>query len=415
MTLKMPEKRRIMQADNALENKINWKINLAVLWGSVFLCCASYTSCVPFLPVYMLKELHVPQADIGLWSSVAFSITFVGSSFMAPIWGALADYIGQKKMALRAGFGLALTYFLSAIAQDCYQMVAVRALCGFLSGFVPACMSLASQSLPEDKMGWGMGMMQTAMASGTILGPLMGGYLSSWFGMRTTFNISSIALLLAAAAIFIVAKDLTYSSKIDFRKLHLLQDIKESLQNKKLLFVMCMFLVIQSCNMLTQPLITIYVGELMGVVNDDSIKMAGVIFSMAGISGIVAAPFWGKKGQKYGYIKIFSLVAAIAGFINLFQMFIANVWQFAAIQFVYGLFLAGCVPNINASLTEIVDKKSRGKAFGLTNSANQFGGVMGPMLGSVLAMFLPNRFVLVMVGVFLLLTASYTYFTRIRK
>ena len=37
------------------ENEKNtaWKRNLPVLWVSVFLCCASYTAYIPFLPVYI--------------------------------------------------------------------------------------------------------------------------------------------------------------------------------------------------------------------------------------------------------------------------------------------------------------------------------------------------------------------------
>lgn len=401
--------------EKKLDSNINWKVNLTVLWLCVFLCASSYTMCVPFLPVYMLRELNVSQEDLGFMSALAFSITFLFSSCMAPIWGALADHIGQKKMAMRAGFGLSLTYFLSAIVTNSYQFVAVRAICGFLAGFVPACMSLCSQSLPDHKMGWGLGLMQAALASGTILGPLMGGYLSSWFGMRSCFYIAGVALSVAGTAVMIVAKDLRYDKLGSLKELHLVDDLLGSLRNKKLLFVMCMFLVIQSCTLLVQPLITIYVGQLMGAVNDESVKMSGLIFSMAGLSGILAAPYWGKKGQVKGYLKVFCIAAGIAGFINLFQIFIQDVWQFLGIQFVYGLFLAGCVPNINASLTEITDKKSRGKAFGLCTSANQFGGVAGPMLGSLLATFLPTKLVLVTVGIILLLTSCYTYNTRVKN
>lgn len=34
--------------------KLHWKLNLYVLWVCVFFTCASYTMCVPFLPVYLL-------------------------------------------------------------------------------------------------------------------------------------------------------------------------------------------------------------------------------------------------------------------------------------------------------------------------------------------------------------------------
>jgi len=103
-----------------------------------------------------------------------------------------------------------------------------------------------------------------------------------------------------------------------------------------------------------------------------------------------------------------------AGSVNLCQIFVSNIWQFAAIQFIYGLFLAGAVPNINATLVEVTPQEVRGRAFGLTTSAQQFGGVAGPLLGGVLGGFMPIKFVLVLTGVVLLLAALYTV-SKVKK
>lgn len=120
---------------------------------------------------------------------------------MAPYWGARADRVGQRRMAIRAGFGLAFTYWLAGISQSPEQLLGVRILTGLISGFVPASMSLVSSTLPESRMGWGMGLMQTAVASGSILGPMMGGYFSSWFGMRLSFFVASCCLGLATVMV----------------------------------------------------------------------------------------------------------------------------------------------------------------------------------------------------------------------
>ena len=392
-----------------------WKKNLPVLWLGVFLCCASYTSCIPFLPVYLLRELGVAPEEVNFWAGISFAVTFLGCTVMAPYWGALADHVGQRKMAIRAGYGLALSYFLTGACQDMYQLIGVRILCGLVAGFVPACMSMASSSLPESRMGWGMGLMQTAMASGSIMGPLMGGYMASWFGMRMSFYVGSLALFAATTAVMLVVKDMTILQKGDFSAISLWRDLKDSLCNKELRFIMFMFFMIQTCVMTIQPLITLYVGQLMGAMGDEAVKMSGVIFSLAGFAGILAAPFWGKRGQRYGFVRICALVTFAAGFINLFQIFIQNVWQFAAIQFIYGLFLAGAVPNINADLTVVTDKNTRGKAFGLSTSANQFGGVVGPLLGGALGAVMATRYVLVATGCILMCMGAYSYATRVRS
>ena len=391
-----------------------WKKNLPVLWIAVFLCCASYTSCIPFLPVYLLRDLGVAPEEVNFWAGLSFAVTFLGCTIMAPYWGALADHVGQRKMALRAGYGLALTYFLTGVCQNVYQLLAVRVLCGVVAGFVPACMSMASSSLPENRMGWGMGLMQTALSSGTIMGPLMGGYMASWFGMRMSFYVGSLALFAGTIAVMLVVKDLTILQRGSFNASSLWHDLQDTLRNRELRFIMLMFFMVQTCVMTIQPLITMYVGQLMGAMGDDAVKMSGVIFSLAGFAGILAAPFWGKRGQSYGYVRIFALVTFTAGFINLFQVFIQDVWQFAAIQFIYGLFLAGAVPNINANLTVVTDKATRGKAFGLSTSANQFGGVVGPLLGGVLGACMSTRHVLVATGCILMCMGLYSYYTRAR-
>ena len=397
------------------EKNTVWKKNLPVLWIAVFLCCASYTSCIPFLPVYIMREMGVPQSEVNFWAGISFAVTFLGCTVMAPYWGALADHVGQRKMALRAGYGLALTYFLTGVCQNVYQLIGVRILCGIVAGFVPACMSMASSSLPESRMGWGMGLMQTALSSGTIMGPLMGGYMASWFGMRMSFYLGSLALFAGTVAVMLVFKDMTILQKGSFSASSLWHDLKDSLKNKELRFIMFMFFMIQTCIMTIQPLITMYVGQLMGAMGDEAVKMSGVIFSLAGFAGILAAPFWGKRGQRYGYVRVFALVTFTAGFINLFQVFIKDVWQFAVIQFIYGLFLAGAVPNINANLTVVTDKATRGKAFGLSTSANQFGGVVGPLLGGALGAVMTTRYVLVATGCTLMCMGAYSYFTREHK
>lgn len=72
-----------------------WK---ALVWfltiTSVFMS-ASYTMLVPFLPMYLIDELGVAQSDVNIWSGLIFSISFLISAIMAPIWGALSDSDGR--------------------------------------------------------------------------------------------------------------------------------------------------------------------------------------------------------------------------------------------------------------------------------------------------------------------------------
>ena len=83
--------------------------------------------------------------------------------------------------------------------------------------------------------------MQTAVASGSILGPMMGGYFSSWFGMRLSFFVASCCLGLATVMVVLFVRDVPHSQEEQKTKINLWQDLQESLHNKGLLYVMTMF------------------------------------------------------------------------------------------------------------------------------------------------------------------------------
>ena len=244
---------------------------------------------------------------------------------------------------------------------------------------------------------------------------MLGGYLSVWFGMRTSFFVGSGCLFLVTMMVIFFVRDIPISKETRRQDMHVVRDLRLALQNRGLLYVMFMFFLVQTCIMTIQPLITLYVEKLMGGAGDASVTMSGWIFSLAGIAGIIASPYWGKRGQRKGFVRTLCLVLFCAGSVNLCQVFVGNIWEFAVIQFIYGLFLSGAVPNINSTLVEVTPPEMRGKAFGLTTSAQQFGGVVGPLLGGFLGDHMPTKFVLFTTGVILLSAALYTVRTRLRK
>ena len=98
---------------------MRWKFILGLLTTCAVLMSMSYTMLIPFLPMYLIQDLGVVKADVDMWSGAIFAITFLVSGIMAPIWGALADKKSRKLMALRAGFCLAITYFLGGLVTNC--------------------------------------------------------------------------------------------------------------------------------------------------------------------------------------------------------------------------------------------------------------------------------------------------------
>ena len=54
---------------------MTWRTQLNISTLCIFFTSASFTMCVPFLPVYLL-ELGAPEDQIEFWSALTFAVTF---------------------------------------------------------------------------------------------------------------------------------------------------------------------------------------------------------------------------------------------------------------------------------------------------------------------------------------------------
>ena len=384
---------------NKLKSLEAWQKNLIVLWMGLFISWASYTMLMPFLPMYLLMELNVPQEEVARWAGLSFSATFFTGMIMAPYWGARADKVGKKKIAVRAGFSVGILYTVYSVITSAEQLVVMRALHGVVSGFVATCMSLAADSLPKDKVGWGLGIMQAAGSSGSILGPLMGGMLGSLVGMRLSFVLGGIMFLMGAVCILLFVTEQPSNSKQDSNT-----SFKESFviayKNKSLLHMLFLVSILQMTAMFLQPILPMHIIALQGDVNQ-AIMISGILFSASGVSGMLAAPFWGNYGQRKGFARTLAFILLAAGIIQAMQAFTNTVVLFGCVQLLLGVFLAGVMPSVNANIVQFAGEDFRGRAFGLSTSFSQLGGMLGPLIGGWFVGLYSIQMLFILVGMIL--------------
>ncbi|MDU2065698.1 MAG: MFS transporter [Sporomusaceae bacterium] len=388
-----------------------WRKNLWALAVGVALSGSSYTMLIPFLPLYLL-DIGVDSAEVNLWSGLLFSVTFLVAAIMAPYWGRRADKTGKRRMVLRAGFCLAIVYFMGAFVRGPIDLLIVRILQGFANGFVPAAMAIVAGTTPRDKLGSSMGVMQTALLCGGIIGPLLGGFLSHFFGMRMSFVIAAVIIFLDTLSVAFLVTEPSMSKAPSGGTI--LDDLKTAVSNRRLLKVLALLLLVQMVTMVLQPLLTLYVVELQGSLSG-AVLTSGIVYSLAGIAGAIAAPTWGKIGQRSGFLRVLFLTFCGAGLFNASQFFAATIYQFACLQFLFGLFVVGVFPAINTIAVTSAPKEFQGRIFGLTTTANQLGSMLGPLVGGFLSSLVGIRPVFLFTGALLFtigLAVAWRYFRR---
>ena len=388
---------------------MNWKAVLAILTCNVVLMSASYTMLIPFLPMYLINELGVTSDNVNMWSGIIFSVTFIVSAVMAPIWGKLSDKKGRKPMAVRAGVGLAITYFICGIVSSPIQLMFARILQGFAVGLWPAELAIMSSYAPKEKLGFCMGVMQGALTAGGVIGPLLGGVLASVFGMRVSFFISAGALALITLITLIFIKEPPREAKTP-EQLALAKEA-EKVNLLKVPMIRRMLecaVVIQMAILILQPILTLYVAELHHSM-DNVIMLSGMVFSLGGFAGAISAPLWGRYGQSHGFFRTMCITLAGTGFILIIQSIPSTLTPFAILQFVCGLFYAGVYPSINSILVKKSPAEQRGRIFGLMFAAQQIGSTIGPLVGGFIGTFFGLKFVFIFAGILMFITSALMY------
>ncbi|MCY9656562.1 MFS transporter [Paenibacillus chondroitinus] len=375
-----------------------WKRNLYMLWLGLFFNHIAYTLSVPFFPIFLQEDLGI-QRGLEVWSGVSISISFLISGLCAPFWGGLADIYGKKPMLIRSGIGLALAHFANYFVHDPYSFMIVRIFQGLMAGFSPASIALVGTNTPEKHVGYALGVISTATAAGGILGPLAGGVLSHWLGLRACFVVSGLITLVSAFIVLIGVKEVHERHK--GTRPSVIGDLKQAAGNTRLMQIFGLTLLVSTSVMILEPLLTIYVVQIGGSINNATLS-SGVVFSAVGIAIVIMGPRWGIIGGRIGYDKIL-LIGLIGGGIgNIIQIGVHHLVGFGILRFSYGLFFAAVYPALNSLVIKYSEADFRGRAISLNQSSNQFGIVAGPLLGGVLGGWIGIHFVFLVTGVALI-------------
>ena len=383
--------------------------NVWIITASMTVLAICYTMIIPFLPIYLL-ELGVPKDDVALWSGLVFGITFFIAGIMAPIWGKIADNKGKKRMALRAGFAIAFSYVLIGMVNNEYELLLGRAFVGFANGFYPAAMTMVSLSVDEKQVGRALGIFQTGLILGNVVGPFLGGAIESVVGMRPVFYVSGIAVLIATLAVLFFVKEPKLQSAGDAGKAQsaqpnkstsLREDFKAVREQPVLVRLLWIFFFMQCAIMMLQPILALYVGDMQGTMEGAAI-ISGTILSIGGLAGSLTTNLWVRLGERRGYFRTISYCMLGSGVVLLLQSLPVGIWWFGVLQVLIGSCIVGINPSLSAAVTLNTDPSFRGRMFGMTTTAQQFGSMVGPVFASIVSTYIGISYVFSITGLLLL-------------
>lgn len=147
----------------------------------------------PLLSLFV-QELR-PSQNIAFYAGLAISVMGFANMSASPFLGKLSDRKGHHYVLLFALFFAAVISFPQAFVQSYWHLLIFRFLLGIcIGGLLPSINSLLRHFAPEGMESRTYGFSNSFMYLGTMIGPIAGGWIASFAGMRSLFIISSLLL-----------------------------------------------------------------------------------------------------------------------------------------------------------------------------------------------------------------------------
>jgi len=294
-----------------------------------------------------------------------------------------------------------------AFAATPWQMVTLRMIEGAFTGTVAACAALVASTAPKERMGYALGMIQTAVFVGASIGPFLGGVLADLIGYRLTFMCSALLFAIGALIVlFFVHEVFTPVERGPERGVAAIKASRAWLLTPTLLSMTAVLVLMRFIQMGGRPILPLYIEELGGYSEARAASLAGLAFGLMGLTSAVSSMVLGRRGDRVGHQRIL-IVCLIASVIAYFPMAaVMSAWQIIVLQGLFGFAIGGLLPSTNAIIAASTPPERRGAVFGFTASAGSMGAFMGPLIGSVLAATMGFRYAFAFLALTLLVTAA---------
>jgi DHA1 family multidrug resistance protein-like MFS transporter len=362
-----------------------WRKNLYILWGTQFLAMMGMNLVVPFLPFFIRTLGVTDEAEVTRWSGLVFAGPFVSSFFATPFWGTLGDKYGRKPMVVRALVGLAISQILIGFSQNVVQLFLFRILQGAISGFIAATLALVSTSAPKNRVGYALGMLQSASAGGVVLGPFVGGLLADLIGYREIFFVTAAFCSIGVVAVIYGVEEVRDTSASS-KRFSVFENYGLMYSHKQLRLVAICLVMGQVSVLMVEPIFALFI-ESFKTDTEYIATLAGGIFSIMGLFSTISAPWWGKRNDSKGYKKGLFIGMGLTGLAYIGHNLVTGLFQLAVLRAILGIGRGGVLPSLYSLANLYSPPERRSGIIAIASSMTILGNMIGPILGGLVASF----------------------------
>jgi DHA1 family multidrug resistance protein-like MFS transporter len=323
------------------------------------------------------------------------AITSLTLAIFAPIWGSIADSHGRKPMLMRAMIGGSVLLGLMAFVTSPWQLLVLKSLQGCVTGTVAAATVLTATMVPEEEIGYRLGLLQMAVFLGSSMGPLIGGIVGDIAGNRMNFVITGALLAISAVLVARWVKEdwkrpipagLPAGGRTGAPAIlkRMVPDLSVIASNPVLVGLLASVFAVQLAGAIANPILPLVILDLSGGAAGTS-TMAGIIIGASSLSGALAAALIGGFSARFGYSRTLFVCLFMSFVFYIPQGLVHTPQALLVLRIASGAALGGTMPSVNALIARAATRGKQGAVFGLSTSVAGTGAALGPVFGALIA------------------------------
>jgi DHA1 family multidrug resistance protein-like MFS transporter len=360
-----------------------WRRNLFAVTATSFMGYTGFTIAMPFLPMF-IGQLGVSDVGrVALWTGFSLGITPGLTALLSPVWGRLADRFGRKIMVERSLVSFMVLMAAMAFVTRAWHVLALRAAQGLFAGYGSISIAMAAESAPREKMPHAIGLVQTAQRLGPGVGPVIGGLLAAFVGLRGAFLVTAAFYGVGLVLVFFLYDERSTHAppaephergRVTFRSV---------LAFENFILLMAVIFGIQFVDRSFGPILPLYV-EHVGVSPGRVPLVAGVLFSIMAAAGALGHHFCGRLLTRMSTRAVVAGGAGLAAAGCALLGATGNLAAMIAASALIGIGIGGSMTAAYTAAGVVIPAGAHGTGFGVLTSASLTGMAVSPIVAGFL-------------------------------
>jgi MFS family permease len=286
-------------------------------------------------------------------------------------------------MVVRAILGLAFVLIGMGLARTPFQFFLLRLMQGALGGVVSAGVAFASSQAPDESRGAILGKLESAVAAGSLVGPLLGGLLINAWSFRTVLLLLGVGLGLWSVLAGMVLREEKLAGGSTTSSANMLTPFWTLIRQPA---TRNMLVAGSLANLGAYGLVAVFAVRVRDLVPNghSAATWVGLLQAATWAAAALGAPWWGKRHDRSHPKRNFTLAALFCGVVVALQGApISPYWLFGW-RLVQGAAFAALIPAVTLVVVRASPVGEHGAYLGAANSLLVTGQIGGALFSALI-------------------------------